>query len=90
MPSAIAVGTQFDWSEKKARFSISIAPLKTRPALKAASADATTGVWLGANFPYWKSSRTIGSASTALITAAGTSRNAIWRSPRLTVFRKPS
>ena len=40
------VGIQFDWRLKKARFSISIAPLKTRPALNAASAAATTGVWL--------------------------------------------
>ena len=34
--------------------------------------------------------RTIGSASTALTTAAGMSRNAIWRRPLLTVLRKPS
>ena len=32
----------------------------------------------------------IGSASTALTTAAGTSRNAIWRRPIDTVRRKPS
>ncbi len=32
----------------------------------------------------------IGSASTALTTAAGMSRNAIWRSPLLTVRRNPS
>ena len=32
----------------------------------------------------------IGSARTALITAAGTSRNVIWRSPRPIVSRKPS
>ena len=38
--------------------------------------------------PCWKRIRTIGSASTALITAAGTSRNAIWRSPIPTVSRK--
>ncbi len=34
--------------------------------------------------------RTIGSARTALTTAAGMSRNAIWRSPVLTVARNPS
>ena len=47
LPSAIHVGTQFDCRLKNARFSISIAPLKTSPALNAASAAATTGVWFG-------------------------------------------
>ena len=34
--------------------------------------------------------RTIGSAKTAEKTLAGTSRNAIWRSPTPTMWRKPS
>ena len=38
---------------KKARFSISIAPLNGRPSAKAASAPATTGVWSGVNAPRW-------------------------------------
>jgi len=62
-PSAIAVGAQFDCMLKNARVSISIAPLKTRPALNAANAPATTGVCGAWKCPRWKRMRTIGSAS---------------------------
>ena len=59
-------------------------------SLNAASAAATTGVWSGVNSPRSYSSRTMGVASTAAATLAGTSRNAIWRMPMDTVERKPS
>jgi hypothetical protein len=51
VPRATAVGVHGDWRLKKARFSISIAPLNVRPRENAASAPATTSVSLGPNSP---------------------------------------
>ena len=85
----MVVGIQLDCRLKNVRISISIAPLKTRPMEKAASAPATTVVWCGVNSPRWYTRRTIGSARTAEITLAGISVNAIWRKPRPTVFANP-
>jgi putative peptidoglycan lipid II flippase len=51
--SATVVGTQFACRLKNARLRSSIRPLKTSPALKAASASATTGVCEGCQAPRW-------------------------------------
>ena len=89
-PSATAVGIQFSCRLKNARFSISIAPLNVRPSENAASAPATTVVCPDVKAPRWKSSLTIGVASTASVTLAGISRKAICLRPSRTVPRKPS
>ena len=51
LPSAIAVGVHGVWRLKKARFSISIAPLKVSPSENAASAPAVTAVASGPHAP---------------------------------------
>jgi hypothetical protein len=53
LPSATHVGVHGDLRLKKARFSISIVPLKVSPSANAASAAATTGVWAGVKSPRW-------------------------------------
>ena len=54
-PSATTVGIQFDCRLKNARFSISIAPLKTSPALNAASAAGDDRrLRRDASAPRWK------------------------------------
>ena len=86
VPERDEVGIQFDCRLKNARFSISIVPLKTRPGAERGERAGDDGRLAGrASAPRWKRMRMIGSASTALTTAAGASRNAIWRRPLETV-----